>query len=113
MCSSDRAPIGTCATKPAKASSICPLTMRSAGCSRRLELVIVLEIVLTGVDNGVGLFAVGLLAGGRLILTDPILADGRCSPPLTMSMPGDSLGFQARKFVRVMTLPRHSGKQQG
>jgi hypothetical protein len=31
-------------------------------------------MVLTGVDNSVGLFAIGLLAGVALILTDPMLA---------------------------------------
>ena len=51
MCSSDRAPIGTCAIRPVTASLTCSLTMWSAECSRRLQLVIVLEMVLTGADN--------------------------------------------------------------
>src|SRR5262249_57601353 len=47
ICSSDRAPIGTCAIRPVTASLTCSLTMWSAECSRRLRLVIVLEMVLT------------------------------------------------------------------
>ena len=51
MCSSDRAPIGTCATRPVRASSTCLLPIKSAECSRRLPLVIVPEMVLTDADT--------------------------------------------------------------